>query len=70
MGLYMIDRMYLDEVLGSSEDGKDSKDRNSKKRKVDAADDDAGLENTRGSKKKSGVGYDGAVKEDVSRQWR
>ncbi|KAG9045669.1 hypothetical protein FS837_005881 [Tulasnella sp. UAMH 9824] len=80
MGLYMIDNAYASEMLGTGgADGTDT-GRAAKKRRVDTSADDGHssgniLSNMFGSntataagKKKSGTGYDGAVKEDMSGQ--
>lgn len=80
MGLYMIDNLYASEMLGTGGiDGTES-GRATKKRRVDSGLEDTqpsgnimstlfgGPTNAAvaAAKKKSGIGYDGAVKEDVS----
>ncbi|KIO34017.1 hypothetical protein M407DRAFT_17275 [Tulasnella calospora MUT 4182] len=80
MGLYMIDNVYASEMLGTGgADGTDS-GRAAKKRRVDTSADDGhssgnllsnmfgGNTTVSAGKKKSGIGYDGAVKEDMSGQ--
>ncbi|KAG8955660.1 hypothetical protein FRC04_007651 [Tulasnella sp. 424] len=80
MGLYMIDNVYASEMLGTGgTDGNDS-GRASKKRRVDTSGEDShssgnlltnmfgGSATVAAGKKKSGTGYDGAVKEDMSGQ--
>lgn len=73
----MIDRVYAQEIYGSDDiESKEGKERAAKKRRVDNADDDIAsdlpianlipLPGRGAAKKKSGIGYDGAVKEDVS----
>ncbi|KAG8900213.1 hypothetical protein FRB99_006183 [Tulasnella sp. 403] len=67
MGLYMIDRLYLEEVYGSAE-GAPLKERSAKKRKVDDEEHPVyGPDGGRG-KKRSGIGYDGQQKEDTTGQ--